>query len=67
MRSLPTVSLLESLLKLKMFGSAATLFTVAVMANVVFGAPAPDVEKRSANPSDYLNPHNAARAQTGAS
>jgi hypothetical protein len=53
-----------------MFRSAATLLTVgiALAANVVLGAPALDVmtEKRDVSPDDYLQPHNTARAATGA-
>jgi len=51
-----------------MFGSAATLLTVVALANVVLGAPALDIvtEKRDVNPNDYLDPHNTARAATGA-
>ena len=52
----------------QMFGSAATLLTVVALANVVLGAPALDIvtEKRDVSPNDYLEPHNTARAATGA-
>ena len=53
-----------------MFGSAATLLTVVALANVVLGAPALALdkvtEKRDVSPNDYLEPHNTARAATGA-
>jgi hypothetical protein len=50
----------------EMFRSAATLLAVVTSACAVLGAPADDMQKRSVNPSDYLDPHNAARAATGA-
>ena len=71
LRSHAFASQLASLLvSSQMFGSAATLLTVVALANVVLGAPALALdkvtEKRDVSPNDYLEPHNTARAATGA-
>lgn len=50
-----------------MVRSAATLLAIVASAYIVLGAPADGVQKRAVSPSDYLNPHNTARAATGAS
>lgn len=53
-----------------MFGNAASLFVVLVSVAAVLGAPTESsealVQKRAVVPADYLTPHNAARAKTGA-
>lgn len=50
-----------------MFGKFATILVVAASAASVFAAPTEaTVQKRTVVPSDYLTPHNAARAATGA-
>ena len=52
-----------------MFGSITTLLTVCrFLGNVGLGSPAQDIlsEKSVMNPSDYLEPHETARAAAGA-